>query len=348
MLYINRIWIAIVAYLVLMISSASYAQPVVPGHVVEVYAELDAPQELSFDPAGVLYAGNGGEPDHIYRITAGGAMVEEYGDTPLEDPDPVLFDDVGLISGTPGSVLVGNEGAGELGYIAAIAPDETTTVIFGPTPVFVNPASMEFDSSGRMVFTDWRGDGVLVSDGRFPTVLFEQEGVYSLAIGDQDRIYTGGINAAWIEIHDAAGNLIDPTFANVALGDGNMTFAPPGSAWGDDLYAVASDTSRLLRINALGEVTVLGQGFNRPKSIAFGPDDAMYVSSYNNDEIYRILPECLGDIDGNGVVDTPDLLILLAQWGPCPPTCLGDIDGDGGVGVSDLILLLGNWGPCPK
>ena len=29
---------------------------------------------------------------------------------------------------------------------------------------------------------------------------------------------------------------------------------------------------------------------------------------------------------------------------PCP----ADLDGDGIVGTSDLIVLLGNWGPCPK
>lgn len=58
--------------------------------------------------------------------------------------------------------------------------------------------------------------------------------------------------------------------------------------------------------------------------------------------------QCLGDIDGNDVVDTADLLILLAQWGPCPRNCDGDIDDDGIVGTADLIELLGDWGLCPS
>ena len=54
------------------------------------------------------------------------------------------------------------------------------------------------------------------------------------------------------------------------------------------------------------------------------------------------------DLDGNGVVNVEDLLMLLGNWGPCvqscPPSCLGDIDGDCAVDVPDLLTLLENWG----
>ena len=58
----------------------------------------------------------------------------------------------------------------------------------------------------------------------------------------------------------------------------------------------------------------------------------------------------LGDIDGDGVVGTSDLLLLLGAWGDCPPKgdCPADLDDDGAVGTTDLLILLGNWGPCPK
>ena len=58
-------------------------------------------------------------------------------------------------------------------------------------------------------------------------------------------------------------------------------------------------------------------------------------------------PCILADIDGDLVVSVPDLLLLLAQWGPCAPICLGDINVDGSVTVPDLLLLLANWGSCP-
>ncbi len=55
---------------------------------------------------------------------------------------------------------------------------------------------------------------------------------------------------------------------------------------------------------------------------------------------------CVGDVDGDGVVGVPDLLLLLAAWGTNPggPP---DFDGDGQVAVPDLLALLANWGPCP-
>jgi hypothetical protein len=52
------------------------------------------------------------------------------------------------------------------------------------------------------------------------------------------------------------------------------------------------------------------------------------------------------DLNGDGVVNTPDLLALLAAWGPCPdpPECPADLDGDGVVGTADLLILLAHWG----
>ena len=53
-----------------------------------------------------------------------------------------------------------------------------------------------------------------------------------------------------------------------------------------------------------------------------------------------------GDFDGDGVVGTSDLLILLGLWGPCPicNDCFADIDGDCNTGTSDLLIMLNNWG----
>jgi hypothetical protein len=59
----------------------------------------------------------------------------------------------------------------------------------------------------------------------------------------------------------------------------------------------------------------------------------------------EIVPPCPGDINDDRVVNTTDLLILLAEWGQ--PNSPADVDGDGDVDTSDLLMLLGAWGSCP-
>lgn len=50
-----------------------------------------------------------------------------------------------------------------------------------------------------------------------------------------------------------------------------------------------------------------------------------------------------GDLNGDGVVEVNDLLILIAGWGPCSGECPADLSGDGVVNVSDILLLLSFW-----
>ncbi len=57
--------------------------------------------------------------------------------------------------------------------------------------------------------------------------------------------------------------------------------------------------------------------------------------------VLRIVPKT-GDLDGDGIVGVPDLLVLLGSWGNM--NSAADLDMDGIVGVKDLLILLGNWG----
>jgi len=98
-----------------------------------------------------------------------------------------------------------------------------------------------------------------------------------------------------------------------------------------------------------------GAGYGMDHDIALDACDRPHLafgrrtSLYNGWLVYAE-PEdpCppVGDITGDGVVDTLDLLALLADWGPCPDPpadCPADLDGDGVVDVLDLLILLGSW-----
>jgi hypothetical protein len=51
---------------------------------------------------------------------------------------------------------------------------------------------------------------------------------------------------------------------------------------------------------------------------------------------------CLGDYNGDLVINGSDLATLLGFWN-LPGA---DLDGDGNTNGADLSLLLGGWGPC--
>jgi hypothetical protein len=76
--------------------------------------------------------------------------------------------------------------------------------------------------------------------------------------------------------------------------------------------------------------------------------NAWPYSGWNIDdvEIWGVepTPECPEDINGDGVVNTEDLLILLGNWGNSGD---GDVDNNGVVNTADLLLLLAAWGECP-
>jgi len=49
-----------------------------------------------------------------------------------------------------------------------------------------------------------------------------------------------------------------------------------------------------------------------------------------------------GDVNGDGLVNMVDLLLLLVAWGESPGDP-ADLNGDGVVNVQDLLILLSNW-----
>lgn len=55
--------------------------------------------------------------------------------------------------------------------------------------------------------------------------------------------------------------------------------------------------------------------------------------------------DCLGDLNGDGMVDGNDLGLMLGVWNTADPA--GDLDDNGLVDGADFGLLIAGWGPCP-
>lgn len=347
----------IVASTALLLTHSALPQSV-PGFVVTTYASVDNPNLLSFAPDGTLYAGRdtvitgSATPLKVHRIGPGGAPVVEYGDEPTPDPDTLVFDAAGVISGVPGSVLVGGliPPAATSGRISAIRPNGSVVTIFESSQID-NPIEMKFDGDGRFLFTEGFGHSVWVSaTGAMPTILFTYPGAANcaayLAIDSSDRIFTCACDGI-IRIHAADGTLIDNNFADVD-GLAAIEFGP-GGAFGTDLYALNRSTGTVYRVDGDGDATVFGTGFTgSPTELAVGPapDVALYVSKFVADQVVRIAPcggDGSGDLNGDGDVDGFDLATLLGAWGPCTGCCPADLNGSGSVNGFDLAMLLGAW-----
>ncbi len=79
--------------------------------------------------------------------------------------------------------------------------------------------------------------------------------------------------------------------------------------------------------------------------IVDGDDDGIAVVDIGAYEHTGETPVPPGDLNGDGVVNEQDLLLLLTAWGPCAGSpCAADLDGSSAVGVPDLLILLANWG----
>jgi hypothetical protein len=261
------------------------AAPALPavctGFNVAVYARVDEPMKLSFGPDGALYAGRQGG-NRIHRIAPGGGPVAEFG-PPMVDPDAVLVDAAGTISGVANSVLVGGGG-----ILAAIFQDQTSRVIFNAG--FADVDDMNFDLSRRQVFSD-DAPQVLVSRGSAPAVLFATPSrPGSIAIDDDNRIFVA-LGDGTIRIYNADGTVANSAFASGLAGlDTYLAFSPPGGGFGKDLYVLSGRD--LLRFDKQARATIIGSGFNvGPASgtgFVFGPDKALYVSEYYQHRVLRI------------------------------------------------------------
>ncbi|MFO0829330.1 MAG: LamG-like jellyroll fold domain-containing protein [Phycisphaerales bacterium] len=105
----------------------------------------------------------------------------------------------------------------------------------------------------------------------------------------------------------------------------------------------------------LGQAPVIAQFL---EELPFETFDVLIEADTDNDGVLELMgvgsisyvpaappAPCPADLNGDGIVSSSDLGVLLGAWGTAGPT--GDLNGDGIVGSPDLGILLGAWGACP-
>ncbi|HEY9174895.1 MAG TPA: LamG-like jellyroll fold domain-containing protein [Verrucomicrobiae bacterium] len=276
------------------LQSSVLAQPVVTNFTTSVYAVVTDPVRLAFAPDGTLYAGRDasgsggtyGAAVKIHRIAPGGSPVTEFGNSAVSDPDTLIVDAVGAVSGTVGAVLVGGIHNDTMtGKIAKIAPDGTVTTLFGPNAMLYNPTHFLFDSTGRLLVTDNNSGHVLVTAGGEPTVLIMLAGANYMVQDAAGRLAVSSSSDDKLRLYGLDGALLNGNFATLKVG--SPLARGPGGAWGTDLYAVAANGD-LVQVDLQGNATNrVGSGFSNMQDLQFGPDGALYASDFNGDRVYR-------------------------------------------------------------
>ena len=209
-------------------------------------------------------------------------------------------------------------------------------------------AAPSFGVNAIASFDDGSGDALYVA-GAFTAVDGKPMSRIAKWDGSEWSDVGGGTNGTVHELQvfdDGSGAKLYVAGAFTEVGAGPSTvLASRLAAWNDGKWEdVGGDISGFV-----GSVTkdLTGQGLYLGGNFTGvgGPD--WQTSNYISRWVGCAEPGSgkSADLNGDGIVSTADLLILLTAWGTCHDCddCLADIDGNCEVNTYDLLELLENW-----
>jgi predicted outer membrane repeat protein len=212
--------------------------------------------------------------------------------------------------------------------------------------VFVRGSAIDFDICTITGNSAFRGGGLALHPG----------------VGDDGWAYGG---SAWVMNSAISGNEANTgggvtVFANAALSavscefEGNIAhhFGAAGHIAGSASFAACLFRNNIAQ--NLAALVLSGETSVPISDTLFCGSEPAHIggpgvwSDLGGNEFLDDCPApgSPADLNGDGVVDVLDLLILLDAWGACKDCgdCPADFNGDCAVDVLDLLFLFDNWG----
>ncbi|MEE8154997.1 MAG: M12 family metallo-peptidase [Phycisphaerales bacterium] len=262
---------------------------------------------------------------------------------------------VGLAFGPDGNLYVSSDSASDtiLRYDGTTGQFIDIFVEAADNGGLNNPRGLLFKPDGNLLVASFLTKQVLEYDG--------QTGAFVRQFNNGGTQTALTLDGPWALRLGRSGNVFVSRYA-IAGGEAG------GDGFGQRILDLHLNTTRIfefdvetgifLRSYVMGHDTDLWTptgfdfmpGFDADCNFNLIPDTCDIADGTSLDRNGNGIPdECetvTGDIDGDGSVGANDLLILLANWGPCDDCndCPPDLNGDCSVGAADLLILLANWG----
>lgn len=267
--------------------------------VSSVYARAKDPVQLAFAVDGTLFLGvdasgsGGGSGDavKILRVRPGGGIVDEYGASPIADPDGVAVDGNGRFSGVAGSILVsGSDNGG--GFVMAVRPDQSLITVFASAGDFLNPSPLKFDHRGNLLFADfstpdrsgiWRSQSPTDRPKRF-IGLPGNSAAMSFAVDLDNTLWVIDRLGVLRQYSDEGALMRDQVATG--LDGGLIEFPPP--VFGTNLWVLQNGSLLELNLVTGGKSPLMSGLPTTAVDIVAGPGQSLYVADFENDQILRI------------------------------------------------------------